>query len=133
MTWTHLCVDDLLTPYCALANGNGNQILMQLPASYTTNWTYPNIDGTTGAIKQANVNLCMQLDHADGDIVRGAPCVGDFAEYWVNAYDHLSHRTMFFSDWYLKYTKLQMCLAWNGVGLEVEPCSLGSNQLFGTS
>jgi hypothetical protein len=66
-------------------------------------------------IKQANVNLCMQLDHADGDIVKGAACINDAAEQWKDVYDSTDHRTWFESVWAANNEHATKCLTWSGI------------------
>src|ERR1700743_3420402 len=98
-SFTHLCIDSPSVA-CAQAEGSGAQVQMQAPFSSTTNWVYPTVDnGVAGTIKQANTNLCMQLDAADGLIVREAACNGDMAENWFNRANPTTHRTEFESQW----------------------------------
>jgi hypothetical protein len=92
-----------------------------------------NSDGVLqGEIKQANTNLCMQLDHADGDIVRGAPCSNDLAEQWENI-STANNRTEFVSLWVSQNEVAAppqgSCLSWPNAGsLKVVPCSSGNTQ-----
>jgi hypothetical protein len=95
---------------------------MHAPSSSTTNWSYPNTDGATGAIKQANVNLCLQVDAAADNIVRGAACVNDAAEQWLNLYNSTTGRTIFLSQYYLQQSK-NMCLSGAGPLVEVINCT----------
>lgn len=147
--WTHLCINDG-TPFCANSQGAGGAIAVVPLSSSTTNWTYPGIGSNgilQGQIKQANVNVCMQLD-ASGqgfsgllnggvDIVRGAACDGDLAEQWLNRQD--GNRTQFVSVWSQVNTPNHvLCMQQFGVGTAVldfaEPCASGSGaQDWGTS
>ncbi len=112
-SYTHLCADDQpgdgngtspnYLDFCADSEfGLGEYVAMLVPpVSSLTNWTYPNTAGATGAIRQAdNVNYCIQVDASASDgsggyLVRGASCVGDSAEQWVNVYNSYYHRTVF--------------------------------------
>jgi hypothetical protein len=44
-------------------------------------------------------NDCLQLDHADYNVVKPATCVGDDAEKWINYYNPNTHSTEFISFW----------------------------------
>jgi hypothetical protein len=81
-TYAYLCVQQSSTSleYCALAQGSNAVDMTPLDLSYLTNWYYPT--SGYGEISQANTNECMQLDNADGNIVREATCIGDAAEEW---------------------------------------------------
>lgn len=135
---THLCTitDQTL---CADVAGSEVAVEMHVPSVVHVTWTYPNVAGAYGAIKEAGVNLCMQVDHADGDVVRAAPCVGDAAEIWINEYDSYTHRTLFISQWALgAYNDQNYCLTGSDtyVANEVvlQPCSDSySAQSWGTS
>ncbi|HEY3903141.1 MAG TPA: hypothetical protein VGM14_04395 [Streptosporangiaceae bacterium] len=150
--WTHLCINDGSTPFCANSQGTGGAIAVVPVTSSTTNWTYPGInsDGILqGQIKQANVSLCMQLD-ASGqgfgslpgggiDIVRGAACgaAGELSEQWLNRQD--GNRTQFVSVWSEVNTPNDvLCMQQFTAGSEVldfaEPCVEGTGaQDWGTS
>jgi hypothetical protein len=104
-TWTNLCVHapagngdfNVLCIYAPATVGENAQI--GAPSASTTNWSYPTTNGAIGEIKQANVNLCLQVNESAGGIVRGATCINDSAEQWVNYYDSSTHRTEFISPW----------------------------------
>ncbi len=75
--YTHLCIDDTTNyadpSHCILANGSGNELqVVRLQTSYTTNWFSP---GTVGFFKQANTDLCMQVDHNAGNVVIETKCL----------------------------------------------------------
>jgi hypothetical protein len=126
--WTHLCAAASgIWDACVDAAGSGNWVQMHELRSSTTNWTYPRTVGAIGTIKQANVNLCMQLDAADNYLVRGAPCVGDFAEEWINKYDSFTHSTQFESYWALLQYGADYCMQANLTSLS--PDTTGIVQL----
>jgi hypothetical protein len=136
--WTHLCVDPPSLGYqaCADAEGLGNQINSNA-AITTTNWSYSTTDGVEGDIKQANVNLCMQLE-ASGDpyIVRGASCVNDLAEEWIPEYDSTAKRTYFISAWTVfEYGKAnEQCLTLTNIlTIATFKCDEDPAQLWGSS
>jgi len=132
-TLTHLCV------HAPAGNGDFNVLCIYAPTKVnenaemggpsgsTTNWSYPS-SGASGEIKQANVNLCLQVNASASGIVRGAACNGDSAETWINTYNTDTHRTMFINLWYLEdsATPGDMCLASQSPLVGVEDCS-GSN------
>lgn len=133
-TWTNLCVHvpagngDFVTECIYAPTTVGDNAEMGGPSDSTTNWTYP-ANGTTGEIKQANVNLCLQVNASAGGIVRGAACTGDEAEIWGNIYNNTTKRTIFISAWYLndEATPEDMCLSEDPSPLVgVDDCS-GSN------
>ena len=106
-------------PACLLSNGNGARISAETARTGTTNWTYPNVNGEEGEIQQANTNLCMQVNASDSDYVRGATCVGDAAEEWINSYNPEYHETMFISAW-----NTSLCLTIPATGFaQVDSCS----------
>lgn len=140
--WIHLCVDlgtgigsdpNGSNDFCAFALGLNEVIEVEetvqggFTAMNLTNWSFqfsdgslsPFINGDTGMIKQANVNLCMQLDHADGDIVRGAACNGSAAEEWKDVFDTMNHRTWFQSVWATNNEHKSECLTWDNSGQDV--------------
>lgn len=153
--WHHLCVDLFNDPngsgvYCAfplgvnLVIGAEETVQFGNPATNLTNWSFyfsngslgPFTNGTTGMIKQANVNLCMQLDHADGDLVRGAACNNDTAEQWKDVYDPTDRRTWFESVWAANNEKATKCLTWSGGGngdAYIDFCSDSSTDGWGSS
>jgi hypothetical protein len=104
-SYTHLCVDDPASgPDCLYAAGEGNIVEVREPAltaGSTTNWYYPNTDGSVGQIMQANTDLCLQLDASDFDYVIENDCsIDDSAEQWINEYNSTTKRTMFWSYWF---------------------------------
>ncbi len=111
-SWTYLCATETGSTACAYSEGVGNFIAVDPSFSGMTNWTYPNTNGAVGTIKQANVNLCMQLDNAYANFVRGAACNGDAAEQWKNVYNPSTHRTWFVSEWLLENGGGTQCLTW---------------------
>ncbi|HEV3379707.1 MAG TPA: hypothetical protein VG142_01775 [Trebonia sp.] len=98
-----------------------------------TNWIYPNSNDATGEIRQANTDLCMQLDESSyGDIIE-APCVDDLAEQWENIYNVGTDRTEFVSLWGLDNADAAWCLSNEG-DLTTQDCSLDiNNEQWGTS
>jgi hypothetical protein len=101
-SWTYLCaVNPVMSgdTGCMLAHGIDHHITMETPRTGTTNWTYPNTNGAEGEIKQANTNLCIQVNASDSDYVRENTCVGDAAEEWINFYNAEYKETMFKSVW----------------------------------
>lgn len=105
-SYTHLCINNApSSDECIYASGPRGAELAALGNSGLTNWTYPTTNGGTGAIRQANTDLCLQVDASEVDgntgypVVRGASCVGDTAEEWQNVYDGETDRTMFRSVW----------------------------------
>jgi hypothetical protein len=114
-TWTHLCLNNAVFDRCIYASGPNHAELADASTPGMTNWTYPTSVGATAAIKQANVNLCLQLDYAKKDssgmpTVIGAACDNDDAEKWVNFYNTAHHRTMFQSYWAIKNLGGPLCL-----------------------
>ena len=122
-SYTHLCAYNpefgTSADACLQSNGIGLRIGSEVAQNGTTNWTYPNTNGAKGEIKQANVNLCMQVNASDSDYVRGATCIGDAAEEWINFYNTQYHKTMFKSVW-----NSSLCLTIPGTGFaQVVTCS----------
>lgn len=113
-SYTHLCVDNNGESLCAYANGSEQPVkVIYEPAtgSSTTNWVYPNGNGASGTISQADTSLCMQINHLGGDVVREAPCSdGGTPETWINKY--VDGRTEFLSVWADQYYKEPECLTW---------------------
>jgi hypothetical protein len=120
------------------------QVPITLPygTAHLTNWAYPT-GSTPEPIQQAdNVNYCLQLNAAAGEVI-GAKCVGDDAEKWIDAYDAKAKRTLFESSWALDNHNTADCLAFSispGVPtLYLEPCqktadsSIYWDQQWGTS
>lgn len=157
--WHHLCVD-LGSGIGSDPNGSNDFCLVPLglnevigaeetvqfgiSATNLTNWSFqfpdgslsPFINGDTGMIKQANVNLCMQLDHADGDIVRGAACNNSAAEQWKDVYDAQGRRTWFESVWAANNEHETKCLSWDTGGSDAftDDCETGiSGEDWGSS
>jgi hypothetical protein len=116
-SWTHLCTPD--PPACAISEGSNNFIGMEAETSdqpvSITNWTYPATNGAVGTIQQANTDLCMQVDASAGDEIRGAACVSDQAEEWINV--STGGRTAFESVWALDNGQGNLCL---GGGFEIQ-------------
>jgi len=135
---TRLCVDDTPTG-CATPDGIGQLIVVSDIAPDSTVWTYPNSSGAIGTIQEAGVNFCMQLNAAGLDSVRGALCVNDQAEQWVNIYDAATKRTEFESIWALDNEGESLCLTVDESELFATTCGapLGSgndiDQQWGTS
>jgi hypothetical protein len=131
-TETHLCVNapagngdfNVLCIYAPTTLGANAE--MGAPSDSVTNWSYPSTNGATGEIKQANVNLCLQVNASTG-LVRGAACIDDSAEQWINFYNSDTHRTLFISLWYLEDSASpDMCLSANQSPLVgVDDCSGG--------
>lgn len=157
-SYTHLCTDDhpgdgsgtypTYLDLCADSKlGLGEYVAMLVPpVSSLTNWTYPNTAGARGAIRQAdNVNYCIQVDASASDgsggyLVRGASCVGDSAEQWVNVYNSYYHRTVFESlyDSHLCLTEISTGPAAQPQVLSADPCgddnsTMSWEELWGTS
>jgi hypothetical protein len=110
---------------CIQTGTNSQNILtMKVPFSGTTNWTYPTASGHSGAIKQANVNTCAELDASDNDWVKGAPCNGSTAEMWINIYDPQTKHTQFESVWALEAQKKLLCLTFpSNAVVAADPCN----------
>ena len=114
-TWTRLCLNNATFDRCIYASGANGAELANSSTPGMTNWTYPAVVGATAAIKQANVNRCLQLDYGKKDaagmpMVIGAPCVNDDAEKWVNVYNSTVKRTVFESEWAIKNLGGPQCL-----------------------
>jgi hypothetical protein len=112
-SWTHLCVDTGIGALCARGAAPALQITVPTESSTgasTTNWLYPTTNGGQGQIEQANTGLCMQLDHAEGDSVVEAICVGDDAEQWINIYNSSYKHTVFVSYWGIVNEGRYLCL-----------------------
>ena len=132
---TRLCVD-------SSTEGNecmlGDVGIQDDPAELSTTYegdimqfVYPNVEGTTGAIKTLD-GECLQLDEAAGDEVRVAACVGDTAEEWLNLYDATNGRTTFDSVY-----DPNLCLSadYDGGIIKADSCENGISwyQEWGTS
>lgn len=125
-SWTYLCVANPSSgTQCIYSEGLGDSASMDAPFSGMTNWSYPNTNGAIGEIKQANVNLCLQVDASAGGLVRGAKCINDSAEQWINFYNSYTKRTEFFSEYYLGQQE-DRCLNGSGPLVDATDCS-GSN------
>ncbi len=113
-SYTHLCVDRNGESLCAYAKGSEQPVeVIYEPStgSSTTNWVYPNRNGSSGTISQANTSRCMQINHSGGDVVREAPCSdGGTPETWINK--SVNGRTEFLSAWADAYYGDQECLTW---------------------
>jgi hypothetical protein len=132
-TWTYLCVtapDSAPEPgtQCIYSNGVGDYPVMTAPDSVSdmTNWTYPNANADIGDIKQANTNLCLQVNAAAGGLVIGAECVNDSAEQWVNFYNTETKHTMFLSEYYLGNGE-DRCLSGSGPVTDVTECNVDTS------
>jgi hypothetical protein len=106
------------SPNLCIRNGNVSWCLWAPPAGGNVEvrpepgsaWTYPTTNGGFGQIK-AN-GLCLQLNHAGGDVARMAACNNDLAEVWQNVYDAADSRTWFESAWANTYEPLpNRCLS----------------------
>jgi hypothetical protein len=135
---THLCIDDYIPglgggTHCAVPDGLENPIVLSNAGA--SDWSYSTTDGVKGDIKQANVNLCMQLNAADYT-VRAATCVNDDAEEWIPEYDSTAKRTEFVSSWGLDNGQNDWCLSGAEDGtedLDVNYCEGYAEELWGTS
>jgi hypothetical protein len=121
-SWTHLCVVNSGNTQCMNSEGLGDAASMEPRSGSTTNWTYPTTNSSIGEIKQANDNLCLQVDASAGGIVRGAKCINDSAEQWVNFYNTYTKRTVFFSEYYLGQ-KEDRCLNGSGPLVDATDCT----------
>ena len=122
--YTPLCLQGDGTKGCLIGLGAGQFVnLSELEPGVTiTNWIYPNSNGATGQIQQANTDLCLQ-DDAVGtmgipNVVREAACNGDEAEQWANVYNAGTQSTEFV-NLYVLYDETQGaegldCLAYSG-------------------
>jgi hypothetical protein len=118
-----LCVDEAETfqgrpveqPVCAYAR-NSDAMTMQNVGGSVTNWYYGK---GYGEIKQANTDLCMQLDNSGGNIVIEAKCSSakpPYQEWAPNGSDQIRS----------KWGKTALCLTYDkdqGI-LKVGGCSL---------
>jgi hypothetical protein len=146
-TYNHLCVNGPsgIGTQCIDSELGTGQWIITLPygTASLTNFTYPT-GSAQAPIQQANgVNYCLQLDSAANNEVKGAKCVGDAAEEWINIYDATAKRTLFESVWAKNNYHSADCLAYSNpsgeAGLFLEPCqtsgsaSLYWEQQWGTS
>jgi hypothetical protein len=101
---THLCVTypagNVECVYAPTTVGDNAE--MGATSSSTTNWYYQQTSGDQGEIMQAGGKTCLQVNASAGGVVRGAKCVGDSAEEWINFYNSYTHHTMFISLWYVE-------------------------------
>jgi hypothetical protein len=69
---------------CAYSRGAGIAVRMaNAGGKGETNYYYPNRN-TEGQIREANTNLCLQVNASDGNAVREADCgINDAAEKWL--------------------------------------------------
>jgi hypothetical protein len=89
---------------CAIAEGSQRQVQMQvLGIQATTNWYFP--ISTRGEFKQANTDLCLQVDHAAGNVVIEATCTGASYQKW-----DADANGGFKSEW---DPKANLCLTYN--------------------
>jgi hypothetical protein len=96
--------------------------------------------GGVGDIKQANVNLCMQLNASDNS-VRGATCVNDAAEEWESYSNQSTKRAEFISIWASEHGE-SLCLSfaddpndenYSDGNVYAMPCSNNPANQWGTS
>jgi hypothetical protein len=110
---------------CAIAAGSGNYVQMEgatEPPHNTTNWYYPTGTGYT-TIRQANTQLCMQLDHDASNRVIEATCNTASYQEW-----DLTSNSEFRSEW---DTSLCLTTPFPGGPLYASTCTAGSEyQIF---
>jgi hypothetical protein len=108
----NLCIRDANVSWCLWAPSvaGGNVEVRPEPGSV---WTYPAINNGNNGYGTIMANgLCLQLNHAGGDVARMATCNGDLAEVWQNVYDAADSRTWFESAWANTYEPLpNRCLS----------------------
>lgn len=133
---THLCVDDGSVPYCAW-DDPGVQFGVSMDPSNASEWTYPTTpnvsssgytSGSVDPIQEAGIDECLQLDHADYNVVILAACNGDDAEKWVNYYNSNSKRTEFQSYWEANDDpdgSVSVCLSFDLTGSDVPNANTG--------
>jgi hypothetical protein len=100
--------------YSASGGVSSTSVLGIIPTP-ATEWLYPNYVGDHASISVDGQNVCLQIygTIAAGSkyLVRGAACVGDTADQWVNTYDSAAHRTEFISVWAQDQGFGNLCLA----------------------
>lgn len=125
---TALCVDDgSAGAYCASAGPS--QFGVDMSNIYASNWnyattpyqdTYYTTDSNTAQIQEAGTNDCLQLDHADYNVVKLTTCSTDDADKWVNYYDPNTDRTEFISYWSeVDDAYNYLCLSFDAAGTDV--------------
>jgi hypothetical protein len=110
-----LCVDT--TSFHACASPEGLTAPITVLRSGYGSWSYPLTPGSTGEIKQAG--LCMQLDHADGNIIEEAYCDQASFQEWEQV------RESYFPVEFRSLWDLSLCLQYdNALGniLVAGPC-----------
>ena len=125
-TYRYLCTATGDPDLCAIAHGSGNYVEMQgdtEPPTNTTNWYYPTGTAYT-TIRQADTQLCMQLDHVDSNRVIESACNTESYQEW-----DLTSNSEFRSKW-----DTSLCLtspAVAGGALYASTCKAGvTNQIF---
>ncbi len=115
---------------CAFSQNQGNKVeMLTLAGPYVntmTNWYYPT--KTWGEIRQADTNLCMQLDNSLSNDIILATCSSSGASYQEWYPSSLSNGdTVFQSMW-----DRNLCLnddIYTGL-LDAAPCNQNTNQQF---
>ena len=123
-TYRYLCTAEN-NSLCAVAGGSGNYVVMEgatEPVHNTTNWYYPTGTAYT-TIRQADTQLCMQLDHVDSNRVIESACNTESYQEW-----DLTSNSEFRSKW-----DTSLCLTAPPVGgaLYASTCQAGNiDQVF---
>jgi hypothetical protein len=87
-----------------------------------TNWYYPDA-GQIGEIKQANTNLCMQVDADAGGIILEATCTGAPYQEWFGEPSGVEFETQWNTTDCLTYDQ-------SGDNLDIHGCSDGSDPVW---
>jgi hypothetical protein len=105
----NLCIGTV----CAFPNGAGSPVGMAVGQNFNWNspgwggWLFNGLDHT-GQIQQATSSLCMQLDHAAGNLVIEATCNGASYQKWTAFLAPDGYDWMFYSMW-----DMSQCLTYN--------------------
>lgn len=95
-SWYHMCVENPAGAYyCAYAQGSGYVVGMYQPYAGETDMTNWYVNGN-GEIQQANTDLCMEINHDGGNVIREAPCEAVPYQQWTDWYNG---RNWFESAW----------------------------------
>lgn len=113
--YDYLCVDGA-TQECAY----GASPIEIKPEN--TNWYYP-VAGQIGEIRQANTDLCMQVDHDAGNIIVEATCTGASYQEWYGEPSGTEFETQWNTTDCLTYDQ-------SGQNLDIHGCSDGSDPVW---
>ena len=101
-----ICVSTMHS-VCAYAHGS-NAVEMITQTGTTTNYWLNGANHPPGQIQQADTSMCLQLDHAAGNIVIEAACNGASYQQWQASLSNSGGGLAFSSSW-----NASLCLTYN--------------------